>query len=361
MNKTVRIIALVLVALMILSLIPTVAFGAGISVSSTTGGSAVADFSSASQGEKVTLTATPDRGYHFVRWLCPGSGIDGTTDSPLTFSMGASDLEVKAIFEADPGTYTVTVNYNSDQGSAYAGNRSATGGQAVALYAMANTGYAFAGWTSNFNFTSPNAETSFAMPEYNVTLTANFTPASSPTEHKLVRYPYFAPAADAPGQREHWRCDGHCDLWFWDSAATDVIADHNAVEIPTGHYHDKAHLVFVPYLPATCVEAGHSAHYVCPVCGWTFDLSLDPFDPYIKPTGHRWSHWKVVRRPTPTQPGLEECTCYNCGEEKYFTIYYNENPKTGDESNMALWISLAAVALLGTAGAVWYIKRKKKN
>ena len=441
MSKTVRIIALVLVALMILSLIPTVAFGDGpyainVTVSPATGGSVEASKTSANKGEKVTLTATAETGYRFDYWSCPGRGIDEKKDSQITFSMGAPELnvtavfvpieysitvtndgngtasadvstaaagteitltpnpntgyhfkglqftpdgviisgnsftmpaanvEVKAVFEADPTPvyYKVRVSVNdSSMGSASASQYDdIPAGGTVTFNANPASGYVFTGW-SGIDGTAPSVSVTVTS---DLEVTAYFAAAPSPVGHKLVRYPYVAPTASAAGQREHWRCEGHCDLWFWDSAATDVITNHNDVIIPAGHdttHSDVNRLVFVDYEPATCEYAGHAAHYMCPFCKRTFDEYLNPFDPYLKPINHRWSHWRVVRRPTPTKPGLEKCTCYNCGEERYFTIYYNENPKTGDESNMALWISLAAVALLGTAGAFWYMKRKKKN
>ena len=50
------------------------------------------------EGAEVTLTATPDEGYHFVRWS------DGETKSPYVFTI-TEDMNLQAIFEQDVVTY----------------------------------------------------------------------------------------------------------------------------------------------------------------------------------------------------------------------------------------------------------------
>lgn len=60
---------------------------------------------SAKAGEKVTLTATPNSGYHFKEWNVTSGNVTLTdtekTTNPLTFIMPAGDVKIEAVFEKD--------------------------------------------------------------------------------------------------------------------------------------------------------------------------------------------------------------------------------------------------------------------
>lgn len=50
-------------------------------------------------GTEVTLTAAPDTGYAFVKWIITGFTPDVPTDNPLVFKMPAGNVAVEAEFE----------------------------------------------------------------------------------------------------------------------------------------------------------------------------------------------------------------------------------------------------------------------
>ena len=75
------------------------------------------------EGDKITLTATPDDNDHmFVKW----EGVDGLgvneKDTTITFTMGKDDVEIKAIFEEKPA---VTVGFGADKTFTYNGKEQA--------------------------------------------------------------------------------------------------------------------------------------------------------------------------------------------------------------------------------------------
>ena len=128
-------------------------------------------------GESVTLEATPDEGYHFVRWN------DGETANPYIFNIYANK-NVTAIFEADGAVityYTVTVSPNDpamgevDGGGIYEENETAT------IEAIPATGYEFVAWNDdvtenprNFTVTSDiEFVATFQPVSYTITVTAN--------------------------------------------------------------------------------------------------------------------------------------------------------------------------------------------
>ena len=63
-------------------------------------GSASAAPASAAKGEEITLTATPDSGYHLKEWQTVSGGV---TISNNRFTMPADNVTVKAIFEKTSG------------------------------------------------------------------------------------------------------------------------------------------------------------------------------------------------------------------------------------------------------------------
>ena len=81
-----------------------------VNVSATEGGSASANVERAAKGDKVTLTATADQGYHFKEWKVLKGGVSVEDNA---FTMPDGSVSVQAVFEADapvepsnPGTNT---------------------------------------------------------------------------------------------------------------------------------------------------------------------------------------------------------------------------------------------------------------
>lgn len=66
-----------------------------ITVTADGNGTAKASDTAVQEGETITLTATPNEGYHFKEWA---GNVEITNN---TFTMGAENVNIKAIFEKD--------------------------------------------------------------------------------------------------------------------------------------------------------------------------------------------------------------------------------------------------------------------
>ena len=115
-----------------------------VTVSSMAGGTATADKTTAAEGETVTLTATPDSGYHFDGWRV----VSGTvTIQDNKFTMPAGNVEIQAIFDrnssggaSDP-TYSITLPSRVTGGELKLSRRYAEKGETVTLTAIPDKGY----------------------------------------------------------------------------------------------------------------------------------------------------------------------------------------------------------------------------
>jgi len=175
-------------------LFSTYAIGASdihtVTVTNDGNGTGSASPASGTNGTAVTLTATPNDGYHFKEWqLVSGNG----TLSGNTYTIGTDDATIKAVFEANPpATYSVTVNYGTSN------KATAAAGESVTITAnAAPSGKVFDKWVTTspgVNFTNASsATTTFVMPANNVTVTATYKAASSPAPY----YPSHDPAPTA--------------------------------------------------------------------------------------------------------------------------------------------------------------------
>ena len=90
-----------------------------VKVISPDGGTASASSTSATAGTEITLTATPNTGYHFKKWQVESPA--GLVITNNKFTMPDSNVEVKAIFEEDaptaPTEHTVRFNANGGGGT----------------------------------------------------------------------------------------------------------------------------------------------------------------------------------------------------------------------------------------------------
>ncbi len=140
-------------------------------------GTASADTSSAAKGDTVTLTATPNTGYHFKEWQSSDVTVSGDA-----FTMPEKDVTVKAIFEADaPTTYTVTFNMNG-HGTQVADQTVEDGNKATKPADPTAEGWTFGGWYEDAAF---NVAFNFdSAIEANTTIYAKWTkntPAPAPS------------------------------------------------------------------------------------------------------------------------------------------------------------------------------------
>ncbi|WP_417078508.1 InlB B-repeat-containing protein [Hominenteromicrobium sp.] len=109
-------------------------------------GTGSADPASATAGTEITLTATPNAGYHFKEWQVMSGDVTVRDDK---FTMPSDNVEIKVIFEEDatptPTEYTVTVKTDGN-GTASASHAKAVVGTEITLTATPNAGYHFKEW-----------------------------------------------------------------------------------------------------------------------------------------------------------------------------------------------------------------------
>ena len=106
-------------------------------------GSGSATPTTAAAGTEITLSATANSGYHFKEWQVVSGGVTITDNK---FTMPASNVTVKAVFEADaPTTYTVSFNANGGKVTPTSDTTGADGKLAT-LPTPTRSGYRFNGW-----------------------------------------------------------------------------------------------------------------------------------------------------------------------------------------------------------------------
>ena len=158
-----------------------------ITVRTDENGTASASHAKAIVGTEITLTATPDKGYHFKEWQVISGGVTIKDDK---FTMPSANVEVKAIFEKDappaPTEFTITVKTDGN-GTASASHAKAVVGTEITLTAMPKEGYHFKEWqVISGGVTIKNNK--FTTPDNNVEVKAIFeedTPPA-PTEHTVT-------------------------------------------------------------------------------------------------------------------------------------------------------------------------------
>ena len=149
-------------------------------VATTDGGTvAPAGEQTIEQGAEVTLTATPNEGYHFVAWVMGENEV--STANPYTFTPEAGDFTITATFaenEAGVTYYAVTaVSSNTDWGtvSANVALGQVVENTSVTLTATAAEHYQFLGWVVDGSTVSTDASYTFTVTEA-VDLIALFAP-----------------------------------------------------------------------------------------------------------------------------------------------------------------------------------------
>ena len=150
-----------------------------VTVTSGGNGTASASPAKAVAGAEITLSATPDKGYHLKEWQVISGGVTIVDDK---FTMPDSNVEVKAIFEEDappaPTEFTITVKTDGN-GTASASPAKAVAGTEITLTAMPNEGYHFKEWQVISGDVTIKDD-KFTMPEGNVEIKAIFEEDTPP-------------------------------------------------------------------------------------------------------------------------------------------------------------------------------------
>ena len=117
-----------------------------ITVTSGGNGTASASPAKAAAGMEITLTATPDKGYHFKEWQVISGGV---TIKDNKFLMPSANVEVKAIFEKDapPAPTEFIVTFDGNGGTPSADSMTTTNQKLPSLPSASRSGsYSFDGW-----------------------------------------------------------------------------------------------------------------------------------------------------------------------------------------------------------------------
>ena len=152
-----------------------------VTVTNDGNGTGAATPSTAAAGTEITLTATPNTGYHFKEWQIISGGV---TIKDNKFTMPNDNVEVKAVFEEDvpaPTEFTITMKTDGN-GTASASHAKAVAGTEIILTATPKTGYHFKEWQVISGGVTIKDD-KFLMPNDNVEVKAIFEKdAPAPTE-----------------------------------------------------------------------------------------------------------------------------------------------------------------------------------
>ena len=183
----------------------------------------------ASEGTNVSITATANTGYAFVRWETSThiTNVTGATTPTVSFAIPAGQATITAVFEAVGAPQTLTITRNDtnqgdvsispalQQGSFAQQQTSQQAGQmptgtSVTLNAAPRSGFTFYRWevvSGGVTVQNPtNSTLTFTMPANSVTIRAEFRPSSavnfsvSPSNSGDVALASGSPANPASGQ-----------------------------------------------------------------------------------------------------------------------------------------------------------------
>ena len=164
-------------------------------------GTASASHAKAVVGTEITLTATPNAGYHFKEWQVMSGDVTVRDDK---FTMPSGNVEVKAIFEEDasptPTEYIVT--FDGNDGTPSVGSMTTTKQKLTSLPEASRSKHSFNGWyTEKSGGTKVTTDTVFSA---NTTVYAHWTHTGDnnpPVNYYTLRFETGGGSA-IPGVRE---------------------------------------------------------------------------------------------------------------------------------------------------------------
>ncbi len=143
-----------------------------ITVKTEGNGTVSASHAKAVAGTEITLTATPDKGYHFKEWQVMSGGVTIKDDK---FTMPSANVEVKAIFEKDapPAPTEFIVTFDGNGGTSSVGSMTTTNQKLTSLPSASRSKHSFDGWyTDKSGGTKVTMDTVFSA---NTTVYAHWT------------------------------------------------------------------------------------------------------------------------------------------------------------------------------------------
>ena len=172
-----------------------------ITVKTDGNGTASASHAKVVVGTEITLTATPNAGYHFKEWQVMSGDVTVKNDK---FTMPSDNVEIKAIFEEDapptPTEYTVT--FDGNDGTPSVGSMTTTKQKLISLPDASRSKHSFNGWyTEKSGGTKITTDTVFSA---NTTVYAHWTHTDDnnpPVTYYTLRFETGGGSA-IPGVRE---------------------------------------------------------------------------------------------------------------------------------------------------------------
>ena len=155
-----------------------------VTVSNDGKGTGTATPSTAAAGTMISLTATPNKGYHFKEWQVISGGV---TIKDNKFTMPNDNVEVKAVFEEDvpaPTEFTITMKTDGN-GTASASLAKAAAGTEITLTATPKEGYHFKEWEVMSGGVTIK-DNKFIMPSANVEVKAIFEKDAPPASTEFI-------------------------------------------------------------------------------------------------------------------------------------------------------------------------------
>ena len=164
-------------------------------------GTGSADPASATAGTEITLTATPNAGYHFKEWQVMSGDVTVRDDK---FTMPSDNVEIKVIFEEDapPAPTEYTVAFDGNDGTPSVGSMTTTKQKLTSLPDASRSKHSFNGWyTEKSGGTKITTDTVFSA---NTTVYAHWTHTGDnnpPVNYYTLRFETGGGSA-IPGVRE---------------------------------------------------------------------------------------------------------------------------------------------------------------
>ena len=372
-----------------------------ITVTSGGNGTASTSHAKAVAGTEITLTATPNTGYHFKEWQIVSGNAEVSND---TFIMPAGNVTVKPVFEAHSFTEEhVEEQYKKSSADCTHNDvyyKTCSCGAVSATETFELPGTALNHDWAEATCTEPktcrrkgcgatdgnplghdlpndwsrdenkhwheckrcHAEEDSGEHEYgddNICDICGYD-KTVPHTHSLTLVSANNATCTKDGNKAYYTCDG-CDMWFEDANGSIEIADKTAVIIPaTGHAPSESWKFDKADHWKDCTNTG---------CGTIIEGSK---------AAHTESGWIIDTAPTYFNSGTQHKECTVC---HYVTAVgfipakggdiepsdpsgWTPNPNlpaTGDDNTSFIWIALLIICASTAAGTVIYGRRKKQR
>ena len=343
-----------------------------VTVSNDGNGAGTASSSTAAAGTEITLTATPNEGYHFKAWQVVSP--TGLVIADNKFTMPDSDVEVRAIFEEDapaPTEFIVTVT-SGGNGTASASPAKAVAGTTITLTATPNAGYHFKKWqvmsggvtiTNNkFNMPSANVEVKAifekdappASTEFTITFDGN---GGTPSGGSMTTTDQKLPSLPSASRSGSYSFDG----WYAEKSGGTKITTDTVFSANTTVY---AHWTYTGggggsgYSYYTIEATAGAGGSISPSGNVSVREGGDQTFTITPDKGYAVSTVKIDGK---NIGAVKSYTFENVSRTHTIEVIFvkgTASASTGDSSNLPLWSALLLASTITLAGAVHY-KRKR--